>query len=122
MRRTLRNHGGRAQPLVRDVEDEIITWLREGGTLINPDESDMQTFKFPGASIGNTGCIREVSRTPLQLIWSISEDAFARYVVHCCARFHEIVSFSKSASGLLVFSTVCKPECYYKARIRLGHA
>jgi len=95
MRRTLRSHGGRAQPLVRDVEDEIIAWRREGGTLINPDASDAQTFQFPGTLIGDTGCIREVSRTPLQLVWFISDDAFARYVVHCCARYHEIVSFSE---------------------------
>ncbi|KAF8973014.1 hypothetical protein BDZ97DRAFT_1778762 [Flammula alnicola] len=42
--------------------------------------------------------IFEVSRTPLQLVWRITDDSFARYVVHCCARYHEIVSFSKGTS------------------------
>jgi len=32
------------------------------------------------------------------LIWKISDDAFARYIVHCCARYHEIISFSKGVS------------------------
>ncbi|KAJ3733610.1 hypothetical protein DFJ43DRAFT_1223251 [Lentinula guzmanii] len=34
-----------------------------------------------------------------QLIWRIPDDAFARYVVHCCARYHNVVSFSKEAAG-----------------------
>jgi hypothetical protein len=98
MRRTLRRYGFRAQFLVSEVEGEIATWLREGGTLLSPDSADVNALMFPGRSVGNTECIREVSRTPLQLIWSITDDAFARYVVHCCARYHEIVSFSEYTS------------------------
>jgi hypothetical protein len=37
--------------------------------------------------------VKEVQRTPLQLVWDV-DDNFTRYIVHCCARYHEIVSFS----------------------------
>lgn len=95
MRRDLRRAGGKAEALVRDVERVIVEWLTEGGTVIRPDhiDSGLHSDRKP---VGLTGAIVEVSRTPLQLIWRISDDAFARYVVHCCARYHEVVSFSKS--------------------------
>ncbi|KIM45403.1 hypothetical protein M413DRAFT_24614 [Hebeloma cylindrosporum] len=99
MRRDLRRAGGRAEALVKDVESEMVQWLTLGGTVFAPDiashEGGRQTV---GTPVGTTGTILEVSRTPLQLVWQITDDAFARYVVHCCARYHEIVSFSKGAS------------------------
>jgi hypothetical protein len=94
MRRNLRKSGLRARSLIRDVEDEIVIWLREGGTVLSPD-ADADALDFPGTPVGTTDTIRQVSRTPLKLIWFINDDAFARYVVHCCARYHEIVSFSE---------------------------
>lgn len=94
MRRDLRRSGYRAQLLVRDIELEVIDWLQAGGTLLSPDGPIASNLSFPGKPIGDTGSIFEVSRTPLQLIWRIIDDAFARYVVHCCARYREIVSFS----------------------------
>jgi hypothetical protein len=99
MRRELRRSGARAEYLVRVVETEISSWLQEGGVVIAPDDGATGALLLPGVLVGDTETIREVSRTPLQLVWSISEDAFARYVVHCCARFHEIVSFSKEVNG-----------------------
>lgn len=95
MRKELRKAGARAQHLVQDVESEIANWLQGGAVFLSPDEKDPNDFEFPGKSIGTSGAIHEVARTPLQLVWAISEDRFARYVVHCCARYYEIVSFSK---------------------------
>ncbi|KAJ3576746.1 hypothetical protein NP233_g219 [Leucocoprinus birnbaumii] len=99
MRKDLRRAGGRAEALVRIVEAEMTEWL-QGGVMLRPDESNatglanFQVKPGEGRTIESTGII-EVSRTPLQLVWSIADDAFARYVVHCCARYHEVVSFSK---------------------------
>ncbi len=101
MRKELRRAGGRAEALVLDVEAEMMTWL-QGGVILRPDESNatglanLQLRMKEGREIGSTGTVREVSRTPLQLVWSIADGAFARYVVHCCARYHDIVSFSRS--------------------------
>jgi len=78
----------------------MVTWLQEGVTVLAPDTVDGDALHLPGVPLRNTESIREVSRTPLQLIWSIADDPFARYVVHCCARYHEIVSFSKETSGI----------------------
>lgn len=94
-RKELRKAGARAQYLIKDVESEIVSWLDGGAVFLSPDEKDPNDFEFPGKPVGASGAIHEVARTPLQLVWAISEDGFARYVVHCCARYHEIVSFSK---------------------------
>ena len=120
MRRDLRRSGFRTQTLVRDVEDEITTWLREGETVLSPD-ADMNTsatFDLPGVSVGKTGAIRQVFRTPLKLVWSITDDPFARYVVHCCARYHEIVSFSKHS--FLSPHHWCLSEHLYAHKYRQG--
>lgn len=93
MRRDLRRAGGKAEWLVRDVENTIVEWLTQGGTVLRPDIG-YNGLQESGRPVGNSGTIIEVSRTPLQLIWRIRDDAFARYVVHCCARYHEVVSFS----------------------------
>ncbi|PPQ70958.1 hypothetical protein CVT24_009958 [Panaeolus cyanescens] len=95
MRRDLRRGGGRAQALVRDIESELVQWLSTGGTVLAPDTVSNTHDATVGVEIGTTGSIFEVSRTPLQLVWRITDDSFARYVVHCCARYHEVVSFSK---------------------------
>ena len=95
MRKELRKAGARAQDLVKDVETEIVSWLHDGTVFLSPDEKDPNDLEFPGKPIGGSGAIHEVARTPVQLVWAISEDGFARYVVHCCARYHDIVSFSK---------------------------
>ncbi|KAI0819967.1 hypothetical protein BC628DRAFT_1399632 [Trametes gibbosa] len=97
MRRELRKSGPRTELLVKEVEDELVAWLTQGGVLLSPD--DAGTFAVPGVPIGTSDTIMEIARTPLQLVWSISEDAFTRYVVHCCARYHDVVSFSKDTSG-----------------------
>ncbi|KAF8902894.1 hypothetical protein CPB84DRAFT_1775131 [Gymnopilus junonius] len=94
MRRDLRKAGGRAEALVKDVESEMVQWLGVGGTVLFPNGGHAG-LEAVGTPVGTTGSIFEVSRTPLQLIWRITDDAFARFVVHCCARYHEIVSFSK---------------------------
>ncbi|KAF5389446.1 hypothetical protein D9757_004289 [Collybiopsis confluens] len=98
MRRDLRSAGSRAQHLVQAIEAELLCWLDAISVELNPDDArsiDYST-KHP---IANIDSIFEVARTSHQLIWHIPEDAFARYVVHCCARFHNVVSFSKESSG-----------------------
>ncbi|KAG5723617.1 hypothetical protein E4T56_gene18174 [Termitomyces sp. T112] len=121
MRRELRRSGFRAELLVRDVEYEIVEWLREGGIVLNPDSHGTDDLAATGIPIGNTGIIFEVSRTPLQLVWSTDDDSFARYVVHCCARYHEVVSFSKEISGrrltYLLRPNVTRPDQYAIAAI-----
>jgi hypothetical protein len=102
MRKELRKAGARAQHLVKDVESEIVNWLNGGAVFLSPDEKDPNDFEFPGKPVGASGAIHEVASTPLQLVWAISGDGFARYVVHCCARYHEIVSFSKHLVPLIV--------------------
>ena len=96
MRRQLRSSGPRTELLVKEVEDEIVAWLAAGGVMLAPDAS--ATFDSSGAPIGSTDAILELSRTPLQLVWNIEDNAFTRYVVHCCARYHDVVSFSTSCS------------------------
>ena len=77
-----------------------------------PDEPE-DVMIVHGRPIGSTLTVSELSRTPLQLVWAIEQDAFARksqirikyicfangvqgYIVHCCARYHNVVSFSAS--------------------------
>ena len=115
MRRDLRKSGFRAEVLVRDVESEVVNWLQVGGTVLAPDICDSSTSTLDSMSytpVGGTGTIFEISRTPLQLIWSITDDAFARYIVHCCARYYEIVSFSQYflVSGMHIFNNISGKE------------
>jgi len=100
MRRDLRKMGFRSKPLVVDIETELLGWLETGGTLLSPD-APQGISNSSGTPVGSTGTVVEISRTPLQLVWRMTDDsdAFARYVVHCTARYHKIVSFSKEVSG-----------------------
>lgn len=100
MRKELRKSGPRAEILVQEVEAEITGWLTNNIVWLNPDH---QTLEHEEILIGTSGSIAQVSSTPLQLVWAITDDAFARYVVHCCARYHNIVSFS----GYFILSLAC---------------
>ncbi|KAA1473985.1 hypothetical protein DENSPDRAFT_840528 [Dentipellis sp. KUC8613] len=98
MRRTLRKAGPRTQALVKGVEDELVNWLQNGTVVVRTEDAgplDEHGQEFPGRIIANQEGVREVERTPTKLVWWIEDDAWARYVVHCCARYHEVVSFSK---------------------------
>lgn len=103
MRRGLRKGGFRAESLVGDVESEIVQWLQTGGVVLHPDAATMDDLNAQGTPIGYTETIFEVSRTPLQLVWYIDDDSYARYIVHCCARYHDVVSFSKLRPILISF-------------------
>jgi hypothetical protein len=93
MRRDLRRGGMKVQNLVRQVEVQIIEWLETVSITMNPDLVESTDYTVvTGHPIANS--VLELSRTPQQLIWHIPDDGFARYVVHCCARFHSVVSFS----------------------------
>ncbi|KAJ7462231.1 hypothetical protein B0H11DRAFT_1816075 [Mycena galericulata] len=100
MRRDLRKQGFRSRLLVLDVETQVVEWLQAGGIILSPDAAySASPLDVPGVPVGNSGSVVELSRTPLQLIWRITDDAFARYVVHCTARYYKIVSFSKEVAG-----------------------
>lgn len=74
--------------------------------MLLPDGGEQDELCFPGRLIGSYANnepqnedaerhgIWEVSRTPLRLVWAIESDAFTRYIAHCCARYHSVVSFS----------------------------
>ncbi|KAF9263414.1 hypothetical protein L218DRAFT_348707 [Marasmius fiardii PR-910] len=98
MRRDLRRYGYRAEVLVGDIETEIIAWLDAGGAVVAPNLRE-EVLQSPGRPIGNTQTVFEASRTPIQLVWDTADDSFIRYIIHCCARFHNVVSFSKDVSG-----------------------
>ncbi|KAK2467894.1 hypothetical protein APHAL10511_000189 [Amanita phalloides] len=119
MRRTLRRSGNRAQILVRHIEQEMVDWLWEGGTLLSPDsaptgDADVRDLVCRAKCVGELATVLELLRTPLQLVWYVEDDAFARYVVHCCARYHEIVSYSKEVAGFrltyLLRPNVTRPD------------
>ncbi|KAI0302740.1 hypothetical protein BC826DRAFT_986029 [Russula brevipes] len=84
------------QALVRGIEDELTRWLRgvEVEVVRDPD-AQPPGCQFPGRALAGREDVREVERTPLRLVWWIEDDTWARYVVHCCARYHNVVSFSK---------------------------
>ena len=107
VRRALRGRHGagpRTQALVRGVEDELVRWLRgEDDVVVVRDPDDAQRlplsspdgqFQFPGRAVAGMEEVREVERSPQRLVWWIENDTWARYVVHCCARYHNVVSFS----------------------------
>ncbi|KIL65847.1 hypothetical protein M378DRAFT_76282 [Amanita muscaria Koide BX008] len=121
MRKTLRRSGNRAEVLVRHIENELIEWLWEGGTLLNPDlvsgpttDADMQNLVLQAKPVRELQTVLEAMRTPLQLVWYIADDAFARYILHCCARYHEVVSYSKDVAGFrltyLLRPNVTRPD------------
>ena len=94
VRRELRKSGGRLKNAILEIEDEILTWL-DGGTILAQNKEDFEELDAPGKPIGQTGRILEIHRDPLRMIWYIENDGFIRYVIHCCARYHNIISFSK---------------------------
>jgi len=95
VRKELRRAGPGAEYIVLDIERELTDWLVMGGVLVYPDQLDNPSFgNFAGKPLGSSNCITEVRRTPTELIWNIKED-FPRFLLHCVARFHGVVSFSQ---------------------------
>ncbi|KAH8994745.1 hypothetical protein EDB86DRAFT_2925544 [Lactarius hatsudake] len=95
MRKALRRSGARTEALVRGVEDELTRWMGEVAVVLNPALDPDCGHQFPGRAVAGEEGIREVERSPQRLVWWIENDTWARYVVHCCARYHNVVSFSK---------------------------
>jgi hypothetical protein len=101
MRKALRRGAGpRTQALVRGVEDELVRWMCGESDVVVVRDPDPQPprqdgqFQFPGRGVAGMEDVREVERSPQRLVWWIENDTWARYVVHCCARYHDVVSFS----------------------------
>ncbi|ELU39324.1 hypothetical protein AG1IA_06649 [Rhizoctonia solani AG-1 IA] len=76
-RRVLRRRRGQAEPLVHAIEAELCEWLAEPGK-----PSDVDDYVIVSG-------IREVRRSPTELVWDVDQDSFARYIVHCAARKEE---------------------------------
>ncbi|KAG8725061.1 hypothetical protein FRC09_009335 [Ceratobasidium sp. 395] len=84
-RRELRRRRGQAEPLVRAIEAELVEWLAEPAKPVDENEYVIVSG------------IKEVRRSSTELVWDVDQDGFARYVVHCTARWYGVVSFSKEA-------------------------
>ncbi|KAF8482205.1 hypothetical protein JB92DRAFT_3036945 [Gautieria morchelliformis] len=96
VRKELRRSGPRAEQIVLDIEQELTAWLEMGGVLLSPDSQHVLSFsRMPGTPIGSSKSIIEIHRSPTESIWRIDED-FPRFLLHCVARFHGVVSFSKT--------------------------
>ena len=95
VRRELRRSGPRAEQIVLDIEEELTEWLETGGVLLSPDSQHALSLSaISGVPLGSSKSIIEVHRSPTELIWRIDDD-FPRFLLHCVARFHGVVSFSK---------------------------
>ena len=95
VRRELRKSGPGAEQIVLDIEQELTEWLETGGVLLFPDSRrTSSSLAVSGTPLGSSKSIIEVCRSPTELIWRIDED-FPRFLLHCVARFHGVVSFSK---------------------------
>lgn len=99
-RKNLRRAGPRTQALVRAVEGVLLAWIAESAVVLNPDVPP-PPVSFPGTLIGDLDGVYQVQRTHERLVLWIQDDAWSRYVVHCCARHHGIVSFSKFVQNIL---------------------
>jgi hypothetical protein len=80
----------RARELVEAIETELASWL-ESIQVIQNSRLDGNSLNEGRAILSG---IVELTRTPYLLKWNIDNDPFARYVVHCCSRYHGVVSYS----------------------------
>lgn len=102
VRKYIRNAGPYAEQLVRDFEREIVEWLN-CDVVVNPDNQQVASRR-----IGSKGDVFELERSPVQLVWST--DAFPRYILHCVARYHGLVSFSKDTPSGQRTTHVLRPR------------
>jgi hypothetical protein len=81
--------------IVLDIEHELVEWLTAGGVVLRPDtQRAMSPSKAPGKPLGTSHSIREVHRSPMELVWQVDE-GYPRFLLHCVARFHNVVSYSE---------------------------
>lgn len=110
-RKDLRRRGLHAERTVRVVESEIVLWLQGPGQQ-HAGRPFGVDFAAP-IDAGYNGCLGgaviEVFRTPLKLIWK-TDDALARYAIHCTARWHDVVSFSKDTPEGERHTTLLRPH------------
>ncbi|KAG9018167.1 hypothetical protein FRB90_012011 [Tulasnella sp. 427] len=108
VRKYIRNAGPFAEQLVRDFEREIMEWL-SCDVVVNPDNQQAGARR-----IGSKGEVFELERTHARLVWST--DAFPRYILHCVARYHGLVSFSKDTPDGPRQTHVLRPRPQLNAR------
>jgi len=118
MRRDIRARDTyRTRLIAHTVDEAIKAWLNQSAVFLAPDADDNE-LSLPGrelkANNGEDMGIKQVASTPTKLVWNLGDDAFARYMVHCCARWYEVVSFSKEVVGYrlmhLLRPNVSKPN------------
>ncbi|KAF8678345.1 hypothetical protein RHS04_05541 [Rhizoctonia solani] len=107
-RRVLRRRRGQAEPLVHAIEAELCEWLAEPGK-----PSDVDDYVIVSG-------IREVRRSPTELVWDVDQDSFARYIVHCAARWYGIVSFSKEEPDGTRLTHLLRPNSTRPDRMTLA--
>ena len=93
MRKELWRACARAQHLVKNVELEIVSWLHNGAVLLSTRRILtilVSTENLPGAQA--SGVTQAVARPPSQLVWAISEDRFARYVLPRYYQFRQALT------------------------------
>ncbi|KAF8514224.1 hypothetical protein BU17DRAFT_52777 [Hysterangium stoloniferum] len=94
VRRELRKGGPNVERIVLDIEHELVEWLTAGGVVLEPDAQHEVPFsRTLGEPLGASQLIREIRRSPMELVWRVDSD-FPRFLLHCVARFHNIVSYS----------------------------
>ncbi|KAG8956145.1 hypothetical protein FRC04_004220 [Tulasnella sp. 424] len=109
VRKYIRNAGPYAEQLVRDFEREVTGWLG-CDVVVNPDNQQAASRR-----IGSKGEVFELERTHAQLVWST--DAFPRYILHCVARYHGLVSFSKDTLDGQRHTHILRPRPQLNARV-----
>ncbi|KIM30448.1 hypothetical protein M408DRAFT_328040 [Serendipita vermifera MAFF 305830] len=92
VRKDLRQRGGGlARSLVQDIESAIQSWL-DATEISASEETSGRAIDHADSPV-----IQELSYKPLELVW-ITDDPFARWIIHCVSRWHGVVSFSKDVS------------------------
>ncbi|KAK4704471.1 hypothetical protein P7C70_g1742, partial [Phenoliferia sp. Uapishka_3] len=102
LRRSGSEGGARARDVVEIVEASLRSWLSQGGKrasdfyvrAVGPGGRVLDSTPYLASSeVEEMPAIVELSRLPHALLWTIP-DPYDRFIVHCVARYYNIVSFS----------------------------
>lgn len=94
IRKRLRRAGPKTEQTIFDIEEALTTWLHTGAVVIQPDIPFVPPLGTTRTYVDTCQSIQELSRSVLQLIWKVDDDFF-RFLLHCVARFHGVVSYSE---------------------------
>jgi hypothetical protein len=91
---------------VRVIDDEIVNWLRRDVAVLSVQDSIIDERR----TIDELGNIVEVRRSYAELVWSVPDDSFLRWIIHCAARYHSVVSFSKANQDGVRLTHLLRPH------------